>query len=626
MRRRTRCAVLLGSVGSLLVLGSGAGCSKCGRDHPYVPYSIDEGGPKAVGSVDPAQLADGADAGAFVEQPAAIAPPNVAEWTLDGLKLVAPNEMVLALAAVKDLDGDGVKDAVALVRSLSTERTQLVLYKGTTGGTAPAIVIGDAPILTVDPSCAKNPSPPPPKLRLAIVGKRSALVEVSSGCPPQSAKDPARWLAVASIAPVPRLAFQLFITDPPSAPELTFEADGSDRDGDGLDDVTLRATLTGGAPPFEPGPKTSVVLRWFDRPAGMSRDPDEPDATLRSLATGAVARAGRAKDAPSVPVQVRQIRALYAALCAEGGAPRITRAQGSGTVSCGPSRGLEEAGLAEVRAYATTGDVLRAVAAFDRAQRPPATKTPARTTEAQGWITQAAPVAGTPSTMRAVSAVPQIDRGKAPAWGALAFDPSGKLLVRTLAGVVRVDPLQGDEKDATDVATWKMHVASPDGAMRWIETYSACDGVALHATFAPTGDADPKDLALPIAPAFSGRCTTAKGESVLAIPIAWGPGGLEAIVAGEPVLFSADLARASALASLLEQPGPQGSPRSPNGKALAVPTSLGIVARVAGAKTRLLRAKELEGGYGDLRDCTVNDDGTRVGCVRGGRAFVGIWE
>ncbi len=613
----------------MLVLASGAGCSKCGKGHPYVPYSIDEAGPKPVASIDPALPTDTADAGAFVEQPAEVAPPNVSEWRLDGMTLRAPPEMVLALAAVKDLDGDGFKDAVALVRSLSSERTQLVLYKGTTAGTAAAVVVGDAPLLTIDPSCAKNPSPPPPRLRLAIVGKRSALVEVGSGCPPQSAKDPARWLAVAAIDARPRLAFELFITDPPTAPELTFEADGSDRDGDGLDDVTLRATLTGGAPPFEPGPKTSTILRWFDRPAGMSRDADEPDASLRALASGAVARAGRAKDAPNVPIQVRQIRALYSALCAEGGAPRITRAQGSGTISCGPSRGLEEAGLAEVRAYATTGDVLRAVSAFDRAQRAPATKTPARTTEAQGWITQAAPVAATPSTMRAVSAVPQIDRGKAPAWGALAFDAGGKLLVRTLAGVVRVDPTQGDEAEAADVSTWKMHVASPDGSLRWIETYSACDGVALHATFAPTGDADPKDIALPIAPAFSGRCTSAKGESVHAIPIAWGAGGLEAIVAGEPVLFSADLARASALASLLEQPGPQGSPRSPNGKALAVPTSQGIVVRVIGGtspKPRLLRAKELEGGYGDLRDCTVSDDGVRVACVRGGRAFVGIWE
>jgi hypothetical protein len=46
---------------------------------------------------------------------------------------------------------------------------------------------------------------------------------------------------------------------------------------------------------------------------------------------------------------------------------------------------------------------------------------------------------------------------------------------------------------------------------------------------------------------------------------------------------------------------------------------------VRGGKTRLFRAKELEHGYGELRDCTVSDDASRVACVRGGVAFVGIW-
>jgi hypothetical protein len=53
------------------------------------------------------------------------------------------------------------------------------------------------------------------------------------------------------------------------------------------------------------------------------------------------------------------------------------------------------------------------------------------------------------------------------------------------------------------------------------------------------------------------------------------------------------------------------------------PTSLGLL--VHGARSRLFRAPELEGGYLDVRDCAVSDDAARVACVRGGRAFVGIW-
>jgi hypothetical protein len=89
-------------------------------------------------------------------------------------------------------------------------------------------------------------------------------------------------------------------------------------------------------------------------------------------------------------------------------------------------------------------------------------------------------------------------------------------------------------------------------------------------------------------------------------------------------------------AAPLEQPWQPGSPRSPNGKMIVVPTPQGIAltrrdyvladAGHVGGATRMLRAKELEGGYIELQGCTVNDEGTAVACVRGGRAFVGTWD
>ena len=63
-------------------------------------------------------------------------------------------------------------------------------------------------------------------------------------------------------------------------------------------------------------------------------------------------------------------------------------------------------------------------------------------TEAQGWIEKAAPVVPAPASLRVINAVPQIERAASPAWSALAFEPGGKLLVRTVSGVVRVDPGQ----------------------------------------------------------------------------------------------------------------------------------------------------------------------------------------
>jgi len=243
-------------------------------------------------------------------------------------------------------------------------------------------------------------------------------------------------------------------------------------------------------------------------------------------------------------------------------------------------------------------------------------------TDARGWIAQTASLASARS-VRAVAAVPLQGRGHEPSWGALAFEPGGKLLVRTRAGVVRVDPEAGDEAAAEGVAAWKTAVSSPDGAVRWIESYDACDGVALRATF-EAGD-DVRDVGLPVAPPLGVRCAGSRGAPARQLAVAWGVGGLEAIVDGVPVLVAPDLTRASTLATFLGGPATPGSPRSPDGKTLVVPTSAGLVVR-GPSRTRLLVAPELDGTYGEQRDCAVADDGAHVACVRGGKAWVGAWD
>jgi hypothetical protein len=250
-----------------------------------------------------------------------------------------------------------------------------------------------------------------------------------------------------------------------------------------------------------------------------------------------------------------------------------------------------------------------------------ATLTAARAAEAEKWLTQAAPVANA-RAVRAIAAVPAVATGHEPAWGALAFEASGKLLVRTRAGVVRVDPDAGDEASA-DAIAWRPAVTSPDGATHWIEAYDPCDGFALRSSFA-SGD-DLRDVPLPVAPPPGVRCAGARGAPSWTLPLAWTGGGLEAIVDGVPLLVGADLGRASPLASFLDTPGPAGSPLSPDGKTIVVPTHVGLVERSA-ARTRLLRGSALSGTFDDQRDCTVSNDGNHVACVRAGRAWVGAWE
>ena len=588
-----------------------ASCRGCKNDHPYVPYSIGDDAGDAQALV----ASDAGDDGdvPIHEISATQAPAHATRWMLDGLTVVAPTGMVFELGIARDFDADGHTDVAALARrdGQDGDLGTLLYYHAEGGVLAPPLTVAPSPTLGAQGGTCT------PKRKMSAIGRHSVWLELGLQCAVQPLREPSRQVSVWTLRAQPRVHFSAFVIDPPGAPKLTFVFDASDADGDGLDDVLLRVQVEGGDAPFEPLPRDEATLRWFDRPAGMSRDPDGPDGSLRSIAATLSMRAAKIKEAPQVLARARAVRVLWSALCAEGHAPRLVRIFGGSPLTCGPSRALEEAGLAEVRAHAALGDALGAIAALERAQVPPATKTAARTKDAENWIAQLAPVAQA-TQVRAIAAVPQSTRTTTPSWGALAFEASGKLLVRTAAGVVRVDVEHGDESDASDVQAWTSSVVSPDGAQRFLEAYDPCDGVSLHASLVTLDGGDLTDVALPIGPRLA-RCTTAKGSPASATPLAWGAGGLETIVAGEPLLIAGG--RASLAHAPLGQPTPRGSARSPDGKTFAYATSLGVLTQGT-SKTRVLKAADLDGTYTEQRDCTVSDDGAHIACVRAGKAWV----
>jgi len=607
---------------SLLALAL-AGCHACGEDHPYVPFAIGSGAGAALDASavvpEAGVVAVDARGDPFAGEPSVAAPPGLTRWSLDGVTLDAPEGRVFANAVVRDFDGDGAKDAFALVRPADgNDPGEVVYYRGSAAASPLAVAATFAPgdVLVRDPASA-------PVDRLVWIGGRMVLAELGGRSADRGSTAPSRWIAVIAGGAAPAVRLAVAIVDPPGAAALSVDADARDRDGDGRPDVALRVTLAGGSAPLEPGPRVSAVFAWLDRSAGLSRDRGATESSFASLAASTAARAARTKEAPSVPGTVAQVRALWSAACSEGGRARVVGGAGAGPIVCGVGRELELAGLAETRAYATMRDATRAVLALDRAQHSPATRTPSRTAEATAWLAPIAPTANV-RRMQTVAAVPVVSRAREPAWGALAFEASGRLLVRTLAGVVRVDPDAG-EGAATDVAEWAAPVASPDGATRWTDTYDPCDGSPLRATFEASGGDDVRNVPLPVAPLLGARCEGSRGAAARAIPVAWGPGGLEAVVEGHLVLVSPDLSRASPLAAFLDQVVTPGAPRSPDGKGYVIPTGAGLfVRRATGA--RLLRAKELDGTYGDQRDCAVSDDLAHVACVRAGMAWIGAWD
>ncbi len=597
----------LSLLAALLALGS-AGCKSCKNDHPYVPPSPSSE-PPTVTSADasaPTLTEERADAGI---EPALVAPPETTTWRVEGVELSMPGREII-LALVRDFDGDGKKDALAIVRppaaDLKPESTtgELVFFHG--GDNAPAGVVASGPNLTVQPSCA-------PTARLERIGPRSVFAEIGTTCTRGAGS---RGIFVVRL-PSPSIAFDAVVVDPAAAPKLTIDVDAADRDKDNIDDLVLHATIEGASPPFEPGPRTAAKLAFFDRPAGPSRDPEEPEASLKTIALSAARSAGKPKEAASVPGLVQQMRALYRAMCLEGGAPRITKVHGATAASCGHQKALEDAGVAEVKSWVTQGDALRAFAAAEIAQLPPATKTAKQTTEINSLLAQVAPTVDAKS-VRTLNATFDAPRGHHPEWGSLAFDTNGKLLVRHGTKVAQLDPDRGEE-ETTEVLPWPSQVVSPDGKSRWLEAYHACEGVALRATFAPMGDGDMHDVLLPIAPRLGKTCTGGRGEAARVIPIAWSQRGLEAIVANQPVLITLGSSSAIPLANLTNEQPPQGSPRSPGGRSVAIPIAQGIL--VKSDKWSLYKSPDLQ-PYTSLDACTVTDDATHVACIKKNKVVV----
>jgi hypothetical protein len=643
-------AVLMWGAALSSTLGLLSGCARgCGRDKPYVPYGIDDtptgadGGEAGDGDgVDGGAF--GVDGGSFAPELGELAPRDARAWDLGGMHLDAPAGHVFVTGLVRDFSGQGNRAAVAFVRPEGEPAGPgSLLYFSPSGDSS---VLASPPRVSPVEGCMLD-------VKLARVGPATVSVETSHRC--ERGPGPGtRHFAVAAVGAAPRARFTTQVLDPSGAPPLRIDAEGVDADGDGIDDIVVRVSIEGGVAPFEPGPRVTAQLRLLDRPAGLSRDASEPEASFRGLARGLWQKALRTKEAADVAAYAAQVRFLFSALCMEGGAPRLA-GMSTGDLFCGTSRALEDVGLAEARAWVTLGDPARAAMALDRAQRAPAARTAARTAELTASIEKASYVA-TLGVVRMPGAVPQVEKPTVPSWGALAFEPSGKLLVRTAAGVVRFDADTGDEAAADGIAPWKSRVVSPDGRLRWIDAYVACPAPATHFTLVPEGsggaseggggasdksaeasetsgggaaaggadsDGDGVDVSVPVAAALGLRCTRARGELLAARPVAWGPKGLEALVGGDLVHVSPSY-RAAIARAPLDQPVRLGSPRAPNGSTWVVATPTGFIVRTS-SKTRLLRAKEFE-PYAELRDCTVTSDGARVACVKNARVLVGVWD
>jgi len=594
-----------------------AGCSRgCNHERPYTHYVIDGASTPSVHVAVPtnaalASLGLGGDAGTFAHV-VGLRPDPTGDFRIDGTTSIAPlpgETFVMYLVA--DLDGDGTRDAVAWTSSSDPLAGRLLFYKGAAGGAAPAqprqlAVLASGAIGGA--GCSAEPA-------LEQIGPATVAVSIHAVCTPAPLGKKQRWIAVAMPSREPALRQELWLGEPAVGERLIVELDGSDVDGDQRDDLVARISVEGAPPPFEQGPRVSADLRWLDRPTGLSRDPDEPEASLRKDAAAELARATKKADAPQVTAGVRQIVRLYAWLCSDVGDPLVMMSGGG--IRCGPSRALEDAASASDRAALTLGDVPRAIAAYERMGWRPVTTTKQRRAELEKALLKAAP-AKIPSVTKVFATVPDLDASGAPAWGPLTFTPGGDLLVSTKTGLATVNVATGVEGAAQGIPSWPAAVTNLDGSVRWTSLSDSCDGIALHIRLGESND-----LPVPIVPPLPSRCFPgAPAVRLDTVPVAWGPLGLEAWMAGNPILVSPDLTQAKPLSEVgaLGQPVHAGSPRSPDGRSIVVGTKLGALVRAV-KSWQLWRPADLEGAYAyaDLRGCTISNDARSVACVRDGR-------
>ncbi len=626
--------VALASFG-LAIASVGAGCDGCHRDRPYTPFRIgadDAGG--GVASAHPTQP----DAGAGTLPPAisAVATTPAGDgraWALaPGRTVAAPAGRTFTRGIVIDADGDGTADLLAFAHTLEGDDGSLFFASGAEKDAPPVEIVGGPPPAPAPGICKVHAS-------MSQVGSRTVLLDVARPCGPQ----PGRWLTLVRLAdpgpkPVrPTVALEVAVRPTDAPIDLAVEA--ADRDGDGRDDPSVTATLGGAPPPFPAAPAAKAAVRFLDRPAGLARDPSEPEASMAALAAKLVDDARRKATAKDVAAAAAQLRRLHAALCAEDGEAPVTFSA-AGRLTCGPARSLEEATFAEGLAGITLGEPLRAAGALARLEaRAPAGEAGAgkgsgRRRELEKLLAKATPTV-TGKEIFHSAATPDASMTGAPAWIPLAFEASGDLLVRTTGGVTRVRTAGGfTEEDAPETRPWPASLALPTKAgdataaserPRLASIAQRCGGPWLTALFESASSKQelPLPIATPVGPSGLPAALCASLASVPVVPLDGGS-PLRFGVGSEVVEISASERGTTATSVSLDAAAARtvGSARSPDGRVAALPLPGGVLVMSDLGKAKPGAARWTGPDLAKAWSCTPANGGRRIACVTSAGAAI----
>ncbi|MFO0762187.1 MAG: hypothetical protein U0359_37455 [Byssovorax sp.] len=597
------------------------GCDGCGSSKPYTPYTLSDPPPPSASA--PASAghlpAPPPDAAAPVD--AAAAPPPFAPikaaapsgdgraWPLDGGTAEAPAGRTFAMGLVTDLDGDGKADLLAFARAPDGLRGELLYASGAAPGDLRTVTA--LPEGLAGPGCSAVAS-------LTQIGPRAFLFDDEPRCAVRAKA--VRWIAVlrAPAGSLPAIASELRVGAPSDGESLLITGTTRDRDGDGRDDISLEIHLTGAPRPLpSKDAAASAILSFFDRPAGLSRDPTEPQASLQAQASALIADGRRKTSAPRVAPAAIALRRLSSMLCEESGKPLFTT--NAGPIHCGENHLADDTLIAEIEASLNLGDPAAALAALGRLD----TLGPRRK-DVENLVGKMIPAVPA-RLLHKTSTAPLLSPAPAPA--PLAFDAGGDLLLHTVDAVLRVDRTSFGEARIDAALTWPSRVAQPPDGSGFTRTGGErrCDEPVLvaHVELQKGGEGSKIDVPLPIA--APPRCAPAAS-----VPVDWlgtGAQGLLVAVQGEAIAFpAADPAHpvlAEGLAQAAGAPVPLGAARSPDGGTVAISTARGVLVITAksgsrGGAPRLWTGLDADGAT----LCVPSDGGKQLACaVKDGAAI-----
>jgi hypothetical protein len=594
-----------------------SGCQGCHDGKPYTPYHLGDGGPaaSASGSAAPDTTSTApVDAGAFSPLAGRPAEGSGAAWTLGDASIAAPVGRKFSTGLEVDVDRDGKPDLLAWSKSADGLRGELVFAAAS--APAQARTVFALPGELAPAGCTA-------KVTLSLVGPRSAVVDFRPACPAVSRDRAIRYVAIArwpdagdGRGPVPELGLELRVAQTDA---LDVVVTTLDKDGDGRPDIV--ATFTTRAPP-KPLPSTtaSASLVFFDRAAGLSRDPGEPETAFKAALAELVSEARRPRSAAKVAGAALALRRLADGLCEESGGGALVSTS-AGPVRCGDEKIGVGTTVAELEAAVNSNDPVAAAAALARVEALGASGP--RKKDVDRLVSKALPSVIVPPP-KVLAATPSARTPQG--FGPIGFLANGDLLVRTDAGVVRADATSLAES-ADPPRAWSTELAAPtvDPIARLTRVEQRCSEPTLLAHVAVKADGGDKDVELALPIPTPARCTAAASLPVFPLGAAHGGAlvsvGLDVV---EIALSATPTARAPE--SLVAEPLTDeqlGAARAPDGLALALPTPHGVLVVSFEGKSQKAKASVWSSSEIDRPSFCVPANGAkRIACVANGKVLV----